>query len=45
LVYAARGGPTTELWKIAAGGQTGAAVAAPAEYERRIAALFERALR
>jgi uncharacterized protein len=44
-VYAARGGRTTELWKITRGGHTGALAAAPAEYEARIAAFFARGLR
>jgi hypothetical protein len=44
-VYAARGGRTTELWKVARGGHTGALAAAPAEYEARVAAFFDRTLR
>ena len=44
-VYAARGGRTTELWKVSEGGHTGALAAVPAEYERRVAAFFDRALR
>jgi uncharacterized protein len=44
-VYAARGGRTTELWKVSEGGHTGALAAAPAEYERRVAAFFDRGLR
>ena len=44
-VYAARGGSTTELWRIATGGHTGALAAAPAEYEQRVAAFYARALR
>ena len=44
-VYADRGGPSTELWKTAAGGHTGALAAAPAEYEQRVAGFFDRALR
>ena len=35
----------TELWRIATGGHTGALAAVPAEYERRVAAFFDRALR
>ncbi len=44
-VYAARGGRTTELWKVSVGGHTDALAAAPAEYEQRVAAFFDRALR
>ena len=44
-VYAARGGRTTELWKISDGGHTGALAAAPADYEQRVVAFFGRALR
>ena len=44
-VYAARGGRTAELWKLARGGHTGALAAAPAEYEARIAGFFARGLR
>jgi len=44
-VYAERGDPSTELWKIAAGGHTGALAAAPAAYEHRVASFFDRALR
>ena len=43
-VYANRGGSTTELWKVATGGHTGALAAAPAEYEQRIAAFYAHAL-
>jgi dienelactone hydrolase len=42
-VYARGAG--TELWRVTAGGHTGALAAAPAEYERRVAAFFDRALR
>ena len=38
-------GRGTELWKIAAGGHTGALAAVPAEYEQRVAAFFDRNLR
>ena len=44
-VYAERGGPSTELWKIGAGGHTGALAAAPAAYERRVVGFLDRALR
>ena len=43
-VYAARGGPSTELWKVAAGGHTGALAATPAAYEQRVVGFFDRAL-
>jgi len=42
-VYARGAG--TELWRVTAGGHTGALAAAPAEYEQRVAAFFARALR
>jgi hypothetical protein len=42
-VYARGAG--TELWRVKAGGHTGALAAAPAEYEQRVAAFFDRALR
>ena len=38
-------GHTAELWRVTAGGHTGALAAGPAEYERRVAAFFDRALR
>ena len=38
-------GRTAELWRVTAGGHTGALAAGPAEYERRVAAFFDRALR
>ena len=44
-VYAARGGPTTEIWRVSAGRHTGALATAPEDYERRIAAFFDHALR
>jgi hypothetical protein len=44
-VYAARGGRTTELWKLTRGGHTGALAAAPAEYDARVAGFFARGLR
>jgi hypothetical protein len=43
-IYAARGGPSTRRWLVAAGGHTGALAAAPAEYERRVMGFFDRAL-
>jgi dienelactone hydrolase len=42
-VYARAAG--AELWRVKAGGHTGALAAAPAEYEQRVAAFFDRALR
>jgi uncharacterized protein len=44
-VYAARGGPATQLWKVASGGHTGALEAVPGEYQRRVIGFFDRALR
>ena len=38
-------GRTIELWRVRAGGHTGALAAAPAEYEQRVAAFFDRTLR
>jgi uncharacterized protein len=38
-------GPSTDLWRVTAGGHTGALAAAPAEYEQRVAAFFDRNLR
>jgi hypothetical protein len=38
-------GRTAELWRVKEGGHTGALSAAPAEYERRVASFFARALR
>jgi uncharacterized protein len=38
-------GRTAELWRVTAGGHTGALAAGPAEYERRVAAFLDRALR
>jgi hypothetical protein len=38
-------GPTAELWRVTAGSHTGALAAAPAEYEQRVTAFFDRALR
>ena len=43
-VYADRGGPSTELWKVAAGGHTGALAAAPVAYEERVVGFLDRAL-
>jgi hypothetical protein len=43
-VYAARGGPSTELWKVAEGGHTGALAATPAAYEQRVVSFLDRAL-
>ena len=43
-VYADRGGPSTDLWKTAAGGHTGALAAAPTEYEQRVVSFFDHAL-
>jgi hypothetical protein len=43
-VYADRGGPSTELWKVAAGGHTGALAATPARYEERVVRFLDRAL-
>ncbi len=39
-----RGGPSSELWKVAEGGHTGALAAAPAEYEQRVVGFFDHAL-
>jgi hypothetical protein len=43
-VYAERGGPSTELWRVASGGHTGALEADPAAYERRVIGFLDRAL-
>jgi uncharacterized protein len=43
-VYAARGGPSSRRWLVTEGGHTGALAAAPAAYERRVIAFFDRAL-
>jgi hypothetical protein len=42
--YRDAGGPTTTLWQIEGAGHTGGITAAPAEYERRVIAFFDRAL-
>jgi hypothetical protein len=39
------GGPTTTLWEIPRAGPTGGLSATSAEYERRVIAFFDRALR
>ena len=43
-VYADRGGASTELWKVAEGGHTGALAATPAAYEQRVVGFLDRAL-
>ena len=43
-VYADRIGPTATLWTVSRGGHTGALAAEPAEYERRVVGLLDRAL-
>ena len=43
-VYDRAAGDSSELWKVAKGGHTGALAAAPAEYERRVVGFFDRAL-
>ncbi len=42
--YRTAGGPTTALWEIQRAGHTAAISAAPAEYEHRVIAFFDRAL-
>lgn len=42
--YRDAGGPTTTLWEIQRAGHTGGIAAAPAAYERRVIAFFDRAL-
>jgi uncharacterized protein len=43
-VYHRAGGDSSELWKVARGGHTGALAAVPAAYERRVVGFFDRAL-
>jgi hypothetical protein len=43
-VYHRAAGRTSELWRVTRGGHTGALAAMPAEYERRVAGFFDRAL-
>ena len=43
-VYERAAGDSSELWKVAKGGHTGALAALPAEYEQRVVGFFDRAL-
>jgi hypothetical protein len=43
-VYNDAGGASSELWKSAKGGDTGALAGLPAEYEQRVVGFFDRAL-
>jgi hypothetical protein len=43
-VYNRAAGDSSELWKVATGGHTGALAAVPAQYERRVVGFFDQAL-
>jgi hypothetical protein len=43
-VYDRAAGDSSELWKVAKGGHTGAHAAAPGQYERRVVGFLDRAL-